>query len=258
MQAARRWRCMTPRKIMWMNLKSNRLLRNGLRLLLLAALMVLLVAAWRGHGLRHAAWAYLAAHHAAWAAAAGRHALAAAGLFVGVYALTVALYIPVGTWLSLGAGLCFGIWLGGALTVLGASIGAIGAYAVARRLLAPLLGQRLERPVARLKPGLEQDGFSYLLALRLVPLFPFWLVNLAPALAGMRLQPYVLATALGVIPISFVLNAIGAGLGATLDAGGHPDMEMLLRLRILLPLLVLAALALAPALWRRWRRTGAG
>ncbi len=240
------------------NLKSNRLLRNGLRLLLLAAIAAVLVAAWHSHGLRAACWAYLAAHRAAWAAGIAQHPVAAAGLFICIYAVTVALYIPIGTWLSLGAGLFFGIWLGGALTVIGSSIGAIGAYAVARRLLAPLFGQRLERPVARLKPGLERDGFSYLLALRLIPLFPFWLVNLAPSLIGMRLEPYVLATALGVVPISFVLNAIGAGLGATLQAGGRPHLEMLLQPRILLPLLLLAGLALLPPLWRRWRRRGAG
>jgi uncharacterized membrane protein YdjX (TVP38/TMEM64 family) len=85
-----------------------------------------------------------------------------------------------------------------------------------------------------------------------MPVFPFWLVNLAPALLGMRLMPYITATVIGMIPTSFVLSAIGSGLAATLATGAPPSPAMLLKPEILLPLLALAALAILPAVWRQW------
>jgi len=88
--------------------------------------------------------------------------------------------------------------------------------------------------------------------LRLMPVFPFWLVNLAPALIGMRIAPYALATLLGMVPVSVVLSAVGSGLGASLASGTRPSAGMMLQPEILLPLLALAVLALLPALWRRW------
>jgi uncharacterized membrane protein YdjX (TVP38/TMEM64 family) len=137
--------------------------------------------------------------------------------------------------------------------VIGATSGAIALFLLARGLLAPFLEAKLGARIARLRPGLERDGFSYLLALRLMPVFPFWLVNLAPALIGMRLGPYTAATILGMVPTSFVLSAVGAGLGATLAAGVRPSAMILLRPEILLPLLALAALAVLPAIWRQWQ-----
>jgi uncharacterized membrane protein YdjX (TVP38/TMEM64 family) len=85
-----------------------------------------------------------------------------------------------------------------------------------------------------------------------MPIFPFWLVNLAPALIGMRLMPYTVATIIGMVPTSFVLSAVGAGLAATLATGKTPSPAMLLQPQILVPLVALALLAILPALWRTW------
>ena len=112
-----------------------------------------------------------------------------------------------------------------------------------------LMGRR------RIKPGLERDGFSYLLSLRLLPIFPFWLVNLAPALVGMRLAPFALATAIGIVPGVLFLVSIGAGLGDLLALGGAPDVSAVISWRFLASRFGLAALALTPVLWRRWRRS---
>jgi uncharacterized membrane protein YdjX (TVP38/TMEM64 family) len=101
---------------------------------------------------------------------------------------------------------------------------------------------------------LARDGFSYLLALRLVPLFPFWVVNLAAAVANIRLAIFMPATFLGIAPASFVLSSIGAGVGAILADGKTPDLSVLFAPHVLLPLLGLAALSLLPVLLRR--RTG--
>jgi uncharacterized membrane protein YdjX (TVP38/TMEM64 family) len=174
-------------------------------------------------------------------------------MFVGIYAAAVAMSLPVGLWLSLLGGLLFGTLLGGSLTVIGASSGAITLFILARGLLAPFFEAKFGRRMAGLRAGLERDGFSYLLALRLMPVFPFWVVNLAPALIGMRLAPYIVATVFGMVPTSFVLSAVGAGLAARLANGTLPSAAMLLEPDILLPLLGLAVLAVLPPIWRQWK-----
>jgi uncharacterized membrane protein YdjX (TVP38/TMEM64 family) len=228
--------------------------KTVLRLAGLSVIFTLCAEAWRTGAVQALYWPSLVAHRAEWAALVARHPDAAPFVFVGIYAAAVAMSLPVGLWLSLLSGLLFGIFLGSVVTVLGASLGAVALFLLARGLLAPFFEARFSKQIGRLRPGLERDGFSYLLALRLMPVFPFWLVNLAPALLGMRLAPYTAATLLGMIPTSVVLNAVGAGLSATLAAGGQPNASMLLEPRILLPLLALAALAVMPAIWRQWRR----
>jgi uncharacterized membrane protein YdjX (TVP38/TMEM64 family) len=103
------------------------------------------------------------------------------------------------------------------------------------------------------RPRLARDGFSYLLAIRLVPAFPFWLVNLAAALCGMRLLPYVAATLLGITPATFVYASIGEGVESVLASGGEPDLAVIFSPRVLVPLIALAALSLVPVAWRKWR-----
>ena len=90
-----------------------------------------------------------------------------------------------------------------------------------------------------------------------MPAFPFWLVNLAAALSGMRLLPYAAATVLGIMPATFVYASIGAGLGDVLSTGGRPDLTVVFSPRVLGPLLGLAALSLLPVAWRRWKRPNA-
>jgi len=84
--------------------------------------------------------------------------------------------------------------------------------------------------------------------------FPFWLVNIVPALLGMQLRRYVLATMLGIIPASIIYSGLGAGLGAMLKRGEHPDLGVIFEWHILLPLLGLAVLALLPVVVTRLRR----
>jgi uncharacterized membrane protein YdjX (TVP38/TMEM64 family) len=224
-----------------------------LRLAGLAIIFGLCAAAWKTGAVQALYWPSLVANHAAWMAYVAAHQHAAPFEFLAVYAAAVALSLPVGLWLSLLGGLLFGMWPGAMLTVLGAWAGAVLLFLLARGLLAPFFAPKFARQIAKLRPGLEHDGFFYLLALRLMPVFPFWLINLAPALIGMRLAPYALATLLGMIPVSLVLSAVGSGLGASIASGARPNAGMLLRPEILLPLLALAVLAILPALWRRWQ-----
>ncbi len=199
-------------------------------------------------------WASLAAHQAQLRGFAAANPAGAAAAYVLAYCAVVALSVPGGGILTIAGGLMFGPWLGGALAVCGAGSGAVALFVLARFVFGAWFARRFGPFAARLQEGLARDGFNYLLALRLVPVVPFWLVNLAPALLGMRLLPYVGATVLGIIPATLVFAGIGAGLADVLAAGRPPDSHLLFTPHIFLPLLGLALLALLPALWRRRKR----
>ena len=222
------------------------------RVLPIVAVAGLLVVAWTMLPRGAAAWRFLGQHQAAWhEMVASRPALAALA-YVACYAVVVGLSLPAGGLLTVAGGLLFGTWRGGALAVLAASVGATLLFLLARTTLGASLARRAKPLVERLRPGLERDGFSWLLALRLIPVVPFWLTNLAPALLGMRLRPFVAATLLGIAPATFVLAGVGSGIGEVLAAGRAPDLSVVLSPPVLLPLLGLAALALVPVGWRRW------
>ena len=177
--------------------------------------------------------------------------------FAALYAVAVAFSLPGGTLLTLAGGFLFGTLWGGLAALVGATLGATAVFLAARTAFGDALRRRAGPAMRRLEAGLRQNALSYLLVLRLVPLFPFWLVNLAPAFFGVPLRTYVLATVVGIVPGTFVFAWVGSGLGAVFAAGGDPDLAILYAPEVLGPLLALAALALVPVAWRRiaaWRR----
>lgn len=232
--------------------------RSGMtrRLSRLWPLLLVLLALGLAYGLglqRYLSFAYLGEQRQSLQAlVASRPAAAAAGYLL-LYALSVALSLPGATVLTIAGGLLFGTLAGGAIAVLGATLGAVLLFLAARHAVGDWLAARAGPMMDRIRPGLEQDGFSYLLALRLLPLFPFWLVNLAPALVRMRLGTFALATLIGIIPGTLVFASVGAGIGSVLDEGRQPDLSIILRPAVLLPLIGLALLALLPVAWRRWK-----
>ena len=217
----------------------------------LLVLVVALLVVWFSGAHRYLSWQSLAANQAILAAWVARNAVLAPLVVILGYAGAVALSVPGAVVLTLASGLLFGTLLGGAVAVAGGTLGAMLVFLAARTALAEILTRKFGALTARLRPGLERDGFFYLLSIRLVPLFPFWLVNLAPALVGMRLTPFALATFIGIIPATFIFASIGAGIGTVLAAGREPDLSIILTPSVLLPLLGLAALSLVPILWRR-------
>jgi len=221
---------------------------------LAAALAATLILGLRGDLAGARVWAALASHAAALHAAVAAAPLAAGALYAAVYIACVALSLPIGVWLSIAGGLLFGAFAGAVLAVLSATGGAVLLFLLARGALAPLLARRAAPFLDLVRPRLQRDGFSYLLALRLLPLVPFWLVNFAPPLLGMRLAPFAAATLLGIVPLTSVLAGIGAGLGRVLAAGVRPDLSVLRSPQVLLPLAGLALLSLLPVAWRRLRR----
>ena len=203
-------------------------------------------------------WTTLARREAELRSLVAAHPFAMAAGGVAVYALAVAVSFPGAVVLSVTSGLMFGTVLGAAVTVTGATTGSVLIFLAARSALAPFLAARAGPFIERFRAGLDRDAFSYIVALRLIPVIPFWLVNLAPALLGVRLLPFAAATFLGIIPATTVFASLGAGIGTVLAAGGRPDLTIILTPPVLLPLLGLAALALLPIAWRSWKnRDGA-
>ncbi len=183
-----------------------------------------------------------------------RYPLLSASSFVLVYVAATALSLPGGAVLTLAGGFLFGFLPGAIYATIGATIGAVLIFLVARSALGEPLRARAGPWLTRMREGFNRNCLSYLLVLRLVPIFPFWLVNLVPAMLGVPLSTYTLATFIGIIPGCLVYTSVGAGLGAVFDAGEEPDLGLILEPEILLPLLGLALLSLAPAVHRRLRR----
>jgi uncharacterized membrane protein YdjX (TVP38/TMEM64 family) len=183
-----------------------------------------------------------------------RHPLSAVALYILGYVVVVACSLPVGFIATISGGFLFGTWLGGFSAVCGATIGAIILFSAARTALGDVLRARAGSALARFETGFRENAFSYLLALRLIPAFPFFLVNLAPAFLGVRLSTFAAATFLGIMPATFVYASVGAGLGEVFDAGVDPDLSLFAHPSVYLPLIGLALLALLPPAWRHWRR----
>ncbi len=184
--------------------------------------------------------------------------LAAPLVFILVYAACTALSLPTGLLLSTLGGFLFGTLWGGFYNVVGATLGATLVFLAARTFLGDLLRGKAGSALQKLEAGFREDALSYMLVLRLVPLFPFWLVNLAPAFLGVRASVFMIGTFLGIIPGALVFASVGTGLGAILDVGGAPDASALLQPTVLGPIAGLALLALVPVVAKRIRRKRAG
>jgi uncharacterized membrane protein YdjX (TVP38/TMEM64 family) len=187
----------------------------------------------------------------AWTEANTGLALAAFGF---AYIAIVALSLPGGAVATLTGGFLFGTWLGGLTAVIAATAGATLLFLAARTALGDVLREKAGPGLRKLEDGFKRDALSYLLVLRLIPAFPFFLVNLAPAFLGVSLRIYLIATFFGIMPGTFVFASVGAGLGAVFDRGERPDLSIILSPPVLLPLLALAALALVPAIWNRFKK----
>jgi uncharacterized membrane protein YdjX (TVP38/TMEM64 family) len=198
-----------------------------------------------------------------------RHGVLAVFAYIGIYAAAVSLSLPGATVLTLAGGFLFGLVTGAATAVIGATLGATVIFLVARTALGEPLLKRAGPRASQLAQGFRADAFNYLLFLRLVPAFPFFLVNLVPAFAGVKLSTFVAATTLGIIPGAVVYALAGTGLDSVIAAqkashdacvaAGRADCRLVFNAGdVLTPeligaLIALALLALAPVLVKRLR-----
>ena len=198
-------------------------------------------------GQRYLSLETIKANRDALLAFADRHFVAALALAFVVYAGAIALSLPGGLVLSLTVGFVFGRWVGTALVVVAATVGATLVFLAARYLFADAARRRLGALGARINAGFTENAFSYLLFLRLVPLFPFFLVNLAPAFTGIPVRTYVLATLIGIVPGTFVYVNLGQAPGRIDSLQGLVSGDTLLAFGLL------GLFALLPVAWKKWK-----
>ena len=179
-------------------------------------------------------------------------------VYAAIYMAAVAFSVPGGSILTIAGGFMFGPYVATAVVVIGATLGATVLFLAARYAFADYLRGKAGGAMRRMEAGFNENPVSYMLILRLVPLFPFWLVNLVPAFLGVKIRVYVLSTLFGIVPGTFVYALVGDGAGAVLDAGGDLDLGIIFEPRILAPIAGLALLACIPIVYKRFRsRRGA-
>ena len=162
--------------------------------------------------------------------------------------------------MTLGGGFVFGTVMATVFVVCAATIGAVATFLIARYCLADWFHAKMGPAALKMEASFQANALSYLLFLRLVPVFPFWLINLVPAFLGVPLPIYIIGTFVGIIPGSVVYCSVGNGLGAVFDSGGTPDLGIIFQPEILGPIIAMAVLVLVPVgyKWAKSRRAAAG
>ncbi|MCB1335972.1 MAG: TVP38/TMEM64 family protein [Maritimibacter sp.] len=182
--------------------------------------------------------------------------MAVAG-FLALYVGIVALSLPGATVATLAGGFLFGLFPGVVYNAGAATVGAVLIFLAARMGLGERLAARIDADhgaLGRLKQGIDRNQWSVLFLMRLVPVVPFFVANVAAGLLAVPLHRYLVTTALGILPGALVYTSVGAGLGEVFDAGQRPDLGVIFQPHILLPLVGLCLLAALPMILRAFRR----
>ncbi|HAV09561.1 MAG TPA: hypothetical protein DEF12_09075 [Rhodobacteraceae bacterium] len=184
------------------------------------------------------------------------HYTLSALLFLCAYVAIVAFSLPGGTLATLTGGFLFGLFPGAVFNIVAATIGAAIIFSAVRAGFGEKLAARLsasEGAVGRLKQGIDANQWEMLLLMRLVPVVPFFMANIVPALVGVTLGPFVITTFLGIIPAGLVFTSIGSGLGEVFARGDSPDLSLFFSPKIMGPILGIAALAALPMVLRAYK-----
>ena len=143
--------------------------------------------------------------------------------FIALYAILTVFMLPASI-LTVASGFLCGTIVGAPAAVVGATIGACGLFLAAKSSLQDTLKGIAGPFVSKMEKEYNESPFAYLFTLRLIPVFPFAVANIAPALLGAKFRDYVITTALGIIPGTVAYSLIGNGLRETLkDAGANPE-----------------------------------
>jgi uncharacterized membrane protein YdjX (TVP38/TMEM64 family) len=227
--------------------------RRWLRLAPIAGIAVLFVAVLASGVLKRLSLDGLAEHRAQLTGFVAAHPLGSLAAYLGTYLLIVVACMPGPGVMSVAGGVLFGTVVGGLAALAAMTAGAVIVFLACRTAFGDWATHRAGPAIARIEAGFSRDAFAYLLALRLMPVAPFFMVNLAAGLARVRLGAFVLATLLGAAPSAFIYAGLGAGLDRVIRRHARLDASLLARPDIAVPLAALAALALAPPAWRLWR-----
>lgn len=182
------------------------------------------------------------------------HPVISVAAYVALYTVAVGLSLPVALVMTLAGGLLFGPWVGGAAAAIGCTLGSTLIFLICRTAVGDALRGRAGSMIERVERGVRENAFAYVTALRLIPVMPLWLANLALGFVEIPSPTYVGATFLGVLPVSLVYAGLGSGLNRIFAGGAHLSPRSLLKPHLILPLAGLALLALAPTMIKSLRR----
>jgi uncharacterized membrane protein YdjX (TVP38/TMEM64 family) len=244
------------------------------RLMPMAAIAIAMVVVYTGGWHREISLENLIRHRAVIDQLIDEHYVAAITGFVAIYIAAVAMSIPGAVLLTVSGGALFGWFAGGIATIVGATIGATIIFEIASTACAGTVVRRAGPRAGKIAEGFREHAFSYLLFLRLVPLFPFCLVNIAPALVGVPLGTFVAATAIGIVPATCAFAMFGAGLDSVIAAqetvfsaciaAGRTDCHLdfdgsaAITPQLVAAVVALCVVAVVPIVVRRWRSSSDG
>lgn len=179
------------------------------------------------------------------------HPFLAPILYIMIYALSTALSVPGGAILSIFGGFLFPQPYSTLFVVVGATMGATMIFLIAKTAFGESLKEKAGKKLQKMQSGFQENAANYLLFLRLVPLFPFWLVNLAPAFFGVALFTFIWTTFIGIIPGAFVFTQAGVGLDAIFESGESFSIDTIFNYQIKIALVALGFFALLPVVIKR-------
>ncbi len=178
--------------------------------------------------------------------------LLAATLYCCMYIVFVSFSVPFATVLTVSGGFLFGAPLGSCLSSLSATLGATLLFLIVKSGFHDALSTtiRKSKNLEKIRIGIERNIWTYLILIRLIPIIPFWMANIAPALIGVKILIYVTTTLLGILPATILYSYIGSSIGSSFD-GQSPDLAVFYRLEFLLPVAGLIFLSAIPAMWKK-------
>jgi len=182
------------------------------------------------------------------------HGVIAPVIYMLAYIIVVAFSLPGGAVMTISGGFLFGAVMGGMYAVTGATLGATALFLIAKTSLGDYLLAKAGAAIKKMQAGFEENALSYMFVLRLIPLFPFFLVNLAPAFLGVPLRVYFIATFFGILPGTFVFALVGAGLGSVFDRGETFTLSGVMTPQMIAALTGLALLALVPVVYKKFKQ----
>src|SRR3989338_951653 len=239
------------------SLLNNSLLNNTIKVLTRSFFLILI-----GTGLfcvyyfnlhRYFTFQALNAHHQVLQDWTSKHYVLTVFIYLFLYILSVALSVPGAAYLTIAGGFLFGP-LATLYVVFGATVGATLLFLAVRTALGEWFLKKVSGYLVKMEKGFQENAFNYLLTLRLIPVFQFWVINIVAALLAIRLRTFVLATFIGIIPGSFIYVMVGNSLQVFLKTNQPPNLNIIFTPTILLPLLGLAFFSLLPVIYKRWKR----
>ena len=176
--------------------------------------------------------------------------------FTAVYFFSTVFSLPLGSSLTLVGGYLFNIFYGFIAVIIGATLGALTLFIVVRAgsLKTSHKIYIKSEILSRIKAGIEKDLWGYLFFIRFFPIFPFWFVNIAPALLGLRLLPYLITTFLGIMPGTLFIIIVGSGIDDILSTDRKFSQVLFENKVFLLSLFALSCLAIFPVIYKKLKR----